>query len=120
MPGLADEREEGERRRLLQEPEQERVAAADPVDERPRSDPGGEGGNASDRQREACLRERDPADVVEVDDDEREGHPVPERVDDSAALHEPDRPRQVRVQPSEVAVRHRGSKVSAWNSTPGS
>ena len=46
--------------------------------------------------------ERDPAHVVQVDDDEREDDPVAQRVDDSAGLDEPDLPGQHRVEAAEI------------------
>jgi hypothetical protein len=100
LPGLADEREERERRGLQEEPEQQRVAPADPVDRRAGREPGRERGHAREREREPGLGERDPAHVVQVDDDERDHDAVAERVHDAARLDEPDRARKVRVEPA--------------------
>ena len=102
LPRLPDQREERERGRLEQEAEEERVPPADPVDRRAGREPDEQRGGAGRREREARLRERDPADVVEVDDDEREDDPVPERVDHAARLHEPDRAREVRIEAPQV------------------
>jgi hypothetical protein len=77
-------------------------SAPEPVDQGAGEPPGCEGSHSADGEREAGLREGDPAHVVEVDDGEREHDPVPERVDDAARLHEPDRSRELRVEPSEI------------------
>ena len=46
--------------------------------------------------------ERDPAHVVEVDEQEREDDAVPERVDERPELEHVDGPRQTRVEAAEV------------------
>jgi hypothetical protein len=50
-----------------------------------------------------AFAKRDPADVVEVDDREREDDAVAERVHDAARLDEPDGTRKVRVEPADVS-----------------
>ena len=102
LPGLPDQREHHERGRLEGQPEQERVAPADAVDGGACHQPRGQCGHAAEGKREARLGERDPAHVVEVDDDERQDDPVPERVDDAADLNQPDLARQMRVELAEV------------------
>jgi hypothetical protein len=102
LPRLADQREHRERGGLQQEPEQQRVAPADVVDRPAGAEAGDERRDARERQRESGLGERDPAHVVQVDDDERDHDPVPECVHDAADLDEPDRSREVRVEPAEI------------------
>ena len=88
----------------------------------PAREPAEQRGGAADREREASLRERDPAHVVEVDDGEREDDPVPERVHDAAGLDEPDRAREMRVEPAQVRRQRRPSalRYRPWSSRPGS
>ena len=98
LPRLADQREERKGNRLEQQAEQQRVPPTEAVDDRAGSEAGRQGGDGAGREGEARCGERDPAHVVQVDDDEREHDPVPQGVDDSAALDEPDLPRQERVE----------------------
>ena len=63
-------------------------------DERAGDEARGERGGRVDRGREPGEAERDPAHVVQVDDQERQDDPVPERVRQPADLQHPDRPRQ--------------------------
>jgi hypothetical protein len=102
VPGVPDQREEGEGDELQEQAEDERVAASYLVDERAGAQAGDERGGPADGEREAGLRERDPAHVVQVDDREGEHDPVPERVHDATHLYEPDHARQVRVEPAQV------------------
>jgi hypothetical protein len=102
LPRLANQREHRECGRLQGQPQQERVAPTDAVDRRARQEPRAQRGHAAEGKREARLGERDPAHVVQVDDDEREGDPVSESVDDTAYLDQPDLSRQVRVELAEV------------------
>jgi hypothetical protein len=119
VPRLADEREQCERDSLQQQSEQQRVAAADPVDDRPRSPARSQRGSPAEREREPGLGERDPTHVVQVDDDEREHDPIAERVDHPAGLDEPDLPRKMWVEPAEVRDHHYGSARGAVISTHG-
>ena len=90
--------------RLEHEAAAERGAGADPVDhgarrgcpaascaadETPTTRPGG--------------AEPEAADVVQVDDEERQHDPVPERVEDAADLQQPDVAGQPRIEPAERA-----------------
>jgi hypothetical protein len=102
VPRLADQREHRERGRLQHEPEQEGVTSADPIDRPAGAEARDERGHAGEGEREPRLGERDPAHVVQVDDDERDHDPVAERVHDAAGLDEPDRAGQVRIEPAHV------------------
>ena len=53
MPGLADQRKEGEGGGLQQQSQQERVPAADPVDDRAGGEAGGERGDGARRKGQA-------------------------------------------------------------------
>ena len=88
----------------------------------PATRPASQRRGAAEGEREARLRERDPAHVVQVDDGEREDDPVAERVHDAAGLDEPDRARQMRVEPAQVRRqrRIRVLRYRRWSSRPGS
>ena len=107
LPGLADEREQAEPERLEDEPRRERAPSADPVDQRAGEDPRDELGQGRHRDDEAGRPQREPADVVQVDDEEREHEPVSERVREAADLEQPDGQREARVQAAEVGAGHR-------------
>ena len=68
--------------------------------------------NEEHRDDEPGRPEREPADVVQVDDEEREDEPVPERVREAADLEQPDGQRQARVQAPEVVAGHRPKKIT--------
>ena len=103
VPRLPDQREEREGHGLQQQSEQKRVAPADAIDGRASHPARPQRGHSAERERQPGHGERDPSHVVEVDDDERQHDPVPERVDDPADLYEPDLARQVRIELAEVA-----------------
>ena len=64
------------------------------------------------REHEPRGPEREPAHVVEVDDDERERDPVPEGVDEPAGLHGPDGARKPRVDAAQIAARKAADQPS--------
>jgi hypothetical protein len=97
LPGLVHKREVADAQRHRHQRPGERQPSADAVGE-PAGDRAGE--QAEDpvrRERETGDPERETADVVEIDDDERKRDPVPERVDEPARLQRPDGARKPRV-----------------------
>ena len=106
LPRLADEREEPEADRLEHEAAAERQPRADAVDDDARADPTDEQRRRGDADDQPGSPEREPAHVVEVDDEEREHDPVPEGVDHPADLEQPHLARQLRIELPEHATRH--------------
>ena len=78
VPGVAD-REEHERRA-------EGQLAANPVDRDPRDGSGDEADGSGRPEHEAGEAERDPTDVVQVDEGERQDDAVAERVGEPTEL----------------------------------
>ena len=111
LPRLPNERQESVADRLEDQPGGERRLRADAVDERPGDHPAQEQRERRDGHDEPCRPEREAADVVQVDDEERQREPVSERVREPADLEQPHRERQARVQAAEVAPRHRHGQI---------
>ena len=86
---MPHERQEAEADRLQDEPDGERGAGTEAVDDRPGADPGGELCGGGDGDREPGRPQPEPTHVVQVDDEERQHDAVPERVDDAAGLEQP-------------------------------
>ena len=76
----------------------------EPVGERPAEEAARERRRRLHGGRAAGEPERDPAHVVEVDEQEREDDAVPERVDERSELEHVDVPRQARVERAEIGV----------------
>ena len=114
LPRALDEGVGGEPDR--EEPERgvEHPLASDAVDQRARDRAGHEADTGVRREDEPGDAEADPALVVQVDEQEREHEPVPERVHQPAHLKQLHRPRQPRVQAREEA-QHR-ERVSTCSS----
>ncbi len=98
MPGFADQRKQREGNRS----QDERAAEHDPRPEAIRQRTCDEA-----REKRGCRAggddqpsntERDPADVVQVDDQEGPDHPVSEHVGQPARLQDPNVPRQLRIE----------------------
>jgi hypothetical protein len=102
VPGLSDQREEDEGDRAESECRAEDHSWPEPVGQRTRDKAGEERGGRAGGNDEPCHPEREPAHVVQVDDQERPDHAVPEHVREPARLEDPDVPRQLRVQAPEV------------------
>ena len=101
LPRLADEREEAEADRLEHEAAAEREPRADAVDQVPGEDSRREQRRRRDADDQAGRAEREPAHVVQVDDEEREHDPVPEGVDHPADLEQPHLAGQLRIEAPE-------------------
>ena len=110
LPGVADEGEGADAGRLQDEPAGERRAGPDAVDHGACQHSRHELGRGRRGDDEPRGPEREAANVVQVEDEEREHDAVPERVDDPAALEEPDIPRQLRIEPTQRGERsHRAN-----------
>ena len=86
---------------------------ADLVRERAGDEARAERGGRVHRRGEPREAERDPAHVVQVDDQERQHDPVTEGVRQPADLQDPDRPRELGIQAAEVLAH--GWTVSGWS-----
>jgi len=102
LPRRADQREEREPHRHHDERAAEDGARPDPVRERPADESGAQCRRRVRSDDHACEAQRDPAHVVQVDDQERPDHSVAEHVRETARLQDPDVARQVRVEASQV------------------
>ena len=91
----------------------ERQARADPVDHRSREEARDELGGRGERDDQAGRSEPEAADVVQVDDEERQHDAVPEGVDEPADLQEPDLPRQARIETPERCQGLHGGTLAA-------
>ena len=101
LPRLPHERQQAEADRLQDEAAAERQPRADAVDQRARRRSRRRAAPPTRRRRQAGRAEPEAAHVVQVDDEEREDDPVPERVDHAADLEQPDVAREPRIEPSE-------------------
>ena len=104
LPGVANQREERERDGHHDQRTGQDSTRPQPVRERTADEDGEEPGGGIGRDDEPRDTERDPAHVVEVDDQKRPDHPVPEHVREPAGLKNPNVSRQLRIQTSEVAA----------------
>ena len=108
LPRRPDQRHQRERDRHHDECAEQHALRADPIGERPAKEAARECRRRLDRRRAAGEPERDPAHVVEVDEEEREDDAVPERVDERPGLKDVHVARQARVEATEVAAHRRG------------
>jgi hypothetical protein len=108
LPRRPDRRHQRERDRHHDERAEQHALRADPIGERPAEEAARECRRRLDRRRAAGEPERDPADVVEIDEQERKDDAVPERVDERSGLEDVDVARQARVEATEVAAHRRG------------
>ena len=108
MPRRADEREQGEAEGHDHQRSGENRARAEPVRERAADEPRAQRGGGVRRDDQPCDAQRDPADVVQIDDQERPDDTVPEHVREAARLEDPDVAGQLRVQAAQVRP-HRAS-----------
>src|SRR6266540_2149886 len=108
FPRVADQREESEADRHHDQSATQDRPRPDPIGEGTAHEPryGRGGGTRGDDQ--PSDPERDPAHVVQVNDQERSDDAVAEHVREPAGLKDPDVPRQLRVQAAKVAP-HRAS-----------
>ena len=104
LPGLVHERHEREAERRDQQGTGERPPSAEAVDQRPDCRGGGDPDQAQRRDDESGGGQAEAADVVEVDEQERERDPTPEEVDEGPDLEDPDCARQLRVEPADVCA----------------
>ena len=122
---MTDEWQEAVAHRLHDEARRERGAGPDAVDDRTRRDAGDELRRRRDRDSEPGGSQPEAADVVEVDDEERQHDAVPERVDDAADLEEPDVARQLRIEAAEqphsatVSARQWRTSTAGLRAEPG-
>jgi hypothetical protein len=104
LPRRADQRHQCERDRHHGERDEQDTLRADAVGERAADEAARERGRRLRGRREPGEAERDPAHVVEVDDQEREDDPVPERVQQAPELQDVDVVRQARVEAADVGA----------------
>ncbi len=104
LPWVADEREECEPHGHHDQRAGQDAARPQPVGERTANEPGDEPGGGVGGDDETSDAERDPAHVVEIDDQEGPDHPVAEHVREPPGLQDPDVPRQLRIQAFEVGA----------------
>ena len=97
LPRRADERHERERDRHHDERAGEHALRPDPVGERAGEEAARERRRGLRRRGEPGEPERDPAHVVQIDDQERQDDAVAERVQQPAGLQHVDVPRQAWV-----------------------
>ncbi len=98
MPRLAHEREQPEPECLDHEAGAEHALRSEAVDHRAHRDAGGQLSRSRDRDRDPRRGDPEPADVGQVDREEREHDAVPERVRDAADLEQPDVARELRIE----------------------
>ena len=79
-------------------PAREHALRAEAVDHRPHRDARGQLRSSRDRDRDPGGGDPEPADVGQVDREEREHDAVPERVRDAADLEQPDVAGELRVE----------------------
>ena len=103
LPRDTDEGHQPERDRHHRERRDQHAPRAEPVGERPRDEAAHETGERLGRRDQPRGPERDPAHVVQVDDQEREHDAVAERVEQRAGLEHIDVVRQPRIEAAEVA-----------------
>src|SRR5262249_38834480 len=96
--GMVDEREPAVAAAGRREGSDQDEPGAHAVGEGAAGERAGEARRRVGRGDEAGEPERQAADVVQVDEDEGQGHAPPEGVDDDAGLVEPERARELRVQ----------------------
>jgi hypothetical protein len=115
VPRLLHERQEPVADGEQQERHGEDGPAAQPVDDRTAEGDRRDAGDRARRDDQADGVEPESADVVQVDEQEREGEPVAERVCEPAELHRPDGARESRIEAAEV-VEHAGLRLvsRAW------
>jgi len=102
LPRMLDERVGAEADRHQPERERERDPAAGLVDDRADDRAGDEPDRGARSDDEPSRREVDVADVVEVDEEERVGEPISERIDQRTGLQRPYGARQGWVQRPQV------------------
>ena len=110
LPRLADQRKECERDRGQHERTAQHDPGTEPIRQRAPDEPGRERRQRTGGDDEAGDAERDPPDVVQVDDQERPDDAVPEHVHEPARLQDPDVPRKLRIQAAKVGPH--GSRLS--------
>ena len=108
LPGRADQREERERHRHQDEGCGQHPSRSESIGECAADEPRHQRRGRVGSDDESGNPERDAAHVVQVDDQERSDHPVPEHVREPARLQDPDVPRQLRIEAAEVGP-HRAS-----------
>ncbi len=108
LPWVTNEREEREGDGHHDQRAGQNSPRPEAVGERAPDEAGDEPRCGVGRDDETCDAERDSAHVVQVDDQERPDHPVPEHVGEPARLQDPDVARQLRVQAPKVGP-HRAS-----------
>ena len=98
MPRLAHEREQPEAKCLDDEAGAEHALRSEAVDHGPHRDACDQLRAGRDRDRDPGRRDPEPADVGQVDREEREDDAVPERVRDAADLEQPDVAGKLRIE----------------------
>ena len=98
MPRLAHEREQPEPEGLDDEAAAEHAFRSEAVDHGAHRDAGDQLRCRRDRDRDPGGRDPEPADVGQVDREEREHDAVPERVRDAADLEQPDVAGELRIE----------------------
>ena len=104
VPGLANQREERKGDRGDHEGAAEHDTRPEPVGERAADEARGKCSQGTGRNDKAGNAEREPADVVQVDDQKRPDDAVPEHVREAARLKDPDVPRKLRIQAPKVGT----------------
>ena len=102
VPGLANQREQSKGDGGDDEGTAEHDARPQPVCERAADEARGERRQRTAGNDEAGHAEREPANVVQVDDQKRPDDAVSEHVREPAGLKDPDIPRQLRIQAAKV------------------
>ena len=102
LPRLSNQRKECERDRGQHERTAQHDPGTEPIRQCAPDEPGPESRQRAGGDDEAGDAERDPPDVVQVDDQERPDDAVPEHVHEPARLQDPDVPRKLRIQAAKV------------------
>ena len=110
LPRLADQRKEPESDRGQHERTAQHDPGTEPIRQRAPDEPGRERRQGTGGDNEAGDAERDPPDVVQVDDQERADDAVPEHVHEPTRLQDPDVPRKLRIQAPKIGPH--GSRLS--------
>jgi hypothetical protein len=104
VPGLANQREQREGDGGDHEGAAEHDTGPEPVRERAADEARGKCSEGTGRHDKAGNAEREPANVVQVDDQKRPDDAVPEHVREPARLKDPDVPRKLRIQAAKVGA----------------
>ena len=104
MPGLANQREERKGDGGDHEGAAEHDTRPEPVRERAADKARGKCSEGTGRHDKAGNAEREPANVVQVDDQKRPDDAVPEHVHKPAGLKDPNVPRKLRIETTKVGA----------------